>query len=396
VAGIASHSGVLAGQRVAITGRLASMTHVEMAELISACGGEYAAVPNRSTTLLVVGQDGWPLHEDGRPTQNLEKARRLRAGGGPIEMVTEGDFLDRLGLAEQQAAIHRRYTVAQLSRILGIPGARLRAWARAGLIEPVETVYRLAYFDFCQVASAKTVFELASAGVKPQRIRESLEQFRTWLPEVDRPLSQLTLLEQGGRLLLRLDCGLLAEPNGQLQLDFMTGEGDEAAETGGSALVDARPLTSDEWFQQALRLEDQGNSREAAQAYRESLRLEPGDPVLHFNLGNALYACGELEDSVDAFGEAVARDRAYVEAWNNLGSVLAELNRTDEAVRAFRQALQVVPSYADAHYNLADVLSQAGREDEARLHWAAYLRHGPTGPWAEHAEHCLGEKGDTR
>jgi tetratricopeptide (TPR) repeat protein len=378
---------------VAITGRLASMTHVEMAELISACGGEYAAAPNRSTAVLVIGQDGWPLHEDGRPTQNLEKARRLRAEGCPIELLTEGDFLDRLGLAEQQAAIHRRYTVAQLSRILGIPGARLRAWARAGLIEPVETVHRLAYFDFCQVASAKTVYELASAGVTPQRIRESLEQFRSWLPEVDRPLSQLALLEQGGRLLMRLECGRLAEPSGQLQLDFMTGDGGDEGEAAEAGLVDARPLSADEWFQQALRFEDQGLSREAAEAYGEALRLEPSDPVLHFNLGNALYACGELDASVDAFGEAVARDRTYVEAWNNLGSVLAELNRTEEAVRAFRQALQMVPSYADAHYNLADVLTLAGREEEARTHWAAYLRHGPAGPWSEQAERYLGQAG---
>lgn len=358
------------------------MTHAEFAELVAACGGEFVEAPIRGAVLVVVGQDGWPLRADGRPTQNLEKARQLRALGYPIELVTEEDFLDRLGLVDRQESIHRRYTVWQLSRILGVPGSRIRAWVRAGLIEPVETVHRLAYFDFSQAASAKTVFELATSGVTPQRIRESLEQLRTWLPHVDKPLSQLAILEHDGRLLVRLQAGSLAEPSGQLRLDF-----DGASGAGPVPMVQAK--SADEWFAEAIACEDEGRMAEAAEAYREVLRLEPDDPVVHFNLGNVLYALGGVKGSAAEFRQALRCDPAYVEAWNNLGSVLAELDRPAEAIESFQRALGLVPTYADAHYNLADTLSLLGRAAEARSHWRQYLRYDPTGPWADEVRRRL-------
>ncbi|MEX0710885.1 MAG: tetratricopeptide repeat protein [Pirellulales bacterium] len=367
--------GFLAEKKVAVTGRFASMTHAELAQLVAAYGGQFLTCPNRTTALFVLGQEGWPLDRDGRPTQNLEKARKLRALGYPIELVSEEDFLERIGLMDRQADVHRQYTVAQLSRILGVPGARIRTWMRAGLIEPVEVVHRLAYFDFQQVASAKTLCELALGGVTLQRIREGLEQLRQWLPSIDRPLSQINILERNGRLLLRLSGGQLAEPSGQFQLEFMTA-GDEPQTCG-------LERTADEWFEEALALEDAGQPGDAALAYRQAIVLEPGDSVLYFNLGNVLYAQGDVEGGVDEFARAVGVEPHYAEAWNNLGSALAELGRDAEAVDALEQALRLVPAYADAHYNLADVLSRLERPAEASRHWQAYLRYDPHSPFSD-------------
>lgn len=368
-----STSGWLAGKTVAATGRLASMTHAELAELVAEQGGGFIALPNRRTSLLVIGQEGWPLQEDGRQTVCFRRARRLRAAGYPLELVNEEDFLGRLGLSDRQAMVHRRCTVAQLARLLHVPGRRIRAWMRVGLIAPVDVVHRLAYFDFREVASARNLCDLTASGVTSQRIRESLEQLHCWLPGVETPLNQLTMLQESGRLLVRLDDDKLAEPSGQLQFDFLA-EPEERY-----TVVPLRAMTADEWFDRAIGHEDRGEYQEAVLAYQEAIGLEPADATLRFNLGNALFSLGRRQEAGQAFRDAIATDPAYVEAWNNLGNVLADEGRPEDAAGAYEQALKLLPTYADAHYNLGELLSRQGRHDEARRHWRRYLESEPAG-----------------
>jgi tetratricopeptide (TPR) repeat protein len=372
--------------KVALTGRLASMTHREAGSLIEELGGAFVQSPTRDTDFLVVGQDGLPLGADGALTASLLRARRLRAEGYPIELINEDAFLRRLGLVEHEAGVHRRYTIVQLSRILGVPRDRIRAWMRAGFVEPVETVNRLALFDYQQVTTAKMLFELVQSGLTPGRIRDGLERLRRWLPDVDSPLSQLSVLESSGRLLVRLDDGRLAEASGQLQLDF-DGPCDEAALT----IVVDEEKTAEDWFDEATELEDAGRFDEAAAAYRAAIELAPDDPVLRFNLANVLYSAEKTAEAVTHFRRAVEIDPSYVEAWNNLGSLLAEQDQIDEATTALRYALHLMPTYADAHFNLAAILSAAGRADEACEHWEAYLLLDPASPWGDEARKHLSD-----
>jgi tetratricopeptide (TPR) repeat protein len=371
----------LCGKKVAITGRFASLAQREVAELIRDFGGQFVALPARSTAWLVVGDGGWPLHEDGRPTQSLLRARQIQAAGYALEILTEEEFLSRLGLDDRRATIHRRYTIAQLSRILDVPCDRIRTWIRAGLIEPVQTVHRLAYFDFQQVISAKMLCEWALKGVSLQRVRDSFEQLRGWLPHVGRPLAQLAILEENGRLLVRLQEGKLAEPSGQLRFDF------RSADDTGSLQIGTQ--TADQWFDEAITREDSGDLPGAITAYRAAIEVEPHDAVLHFNLANVFYALGNLQDALVHFQQATRHDPTYVEAWNNLGSVQAELNQWESAATSLRQALQLVPDYADAHYNLAETLAQLGRTSEARVHWRVYLRIDPHSAWAAEVRNRL-------
>lgn len=351
------------------------MTQRGIAELIQQLGGEVDSLPTRHTNFLVIGGMGWPLHEDGRPTESLRRARQLLAAGYSIRIVDEETFL--AGLIDEGAAPrpHQRYTIAQLSRILEVRATQLRSWLRAGLIEPVETVHRLAYFDFQQVARAKSLCELLAAGVSLKRIRNSLEQLRRWVSDVDEPLSQLAMLEDSGRVLVRLQRGQLAEPGGQLQLDF------DAADDAETLQMPARSVES--WFEEAIELEDVGQIDSAVLAYRAAIQLDPSDPVLHFNLGNMLYAAGDIEGSCGHFTQATQLDPAYAEAWNNLGNVLAEQQRLHEAAHAIDHAVHLVPGYADAHYNLAQVLQEMGQTVAACRHWRQYLRLDPASPWAD-------------
>src|SRR5437660_991212 len=91
-------AGPLQGQKVAFTGRLASMTRARAANLIQEHGGTWVPSVTRHTSLLVVGQDGWPLDKNGQLTRKLQKAQQLPL----LSILTEADLLDRLGLDSEQ------------------------------------------------------------------------------------------------------------------------------------------------------------------------------------------------------------------------------------------------------------------------------------------------------
>lgn len=368
----------LNGKQVVVTGRLASMTRAEAATLIRAHGGFFRVTVTRRTSLLIVGQDGWPLQRDGRLTTKLRRARSLQRAGHRVAIVPEEELLGRLGLEEHAEGVRRRYSAAQLSRLLKVPGDRLRHWVKAGLIHPVDIVHGISHFDYSQAAGARTLCQLSQAGVKPARIRQSLQQLSQWLGNVEQPLNQLAALENSGELLVRLEDGL-AEPTGQRHFDF--------AEPTPQATVSIPEDTgtAEEWFEKGCEREDAGHLTEAAEAYRHALLLGGLDRDSCFNLANVLHRLGQEEQAAERFYQVVEMDCRFAEAWNNLGVVLSELRRPKEALAAFRQALGLQPDHAEANYNLADFLEDTGCRDQAGPHWQAYLRQDPHSRWGRYA-----------
>jgi NAD-dependent DNA ligase len=59
---------------VAFTGRLACMTRAEAFEVTRQHGGAPSQAVNKRTNLLIVGELGWPLLDDGRPSNELTRA----------------------------------------------------------------------------------------------------------------------------------------------------------------------------------------------------------------------------------------------------------------------------------------------------------------------------------
>ena len=340
----------LHGKRVAFTGKLASMTRAEAVQLVQAQGGEFVAAVSRRTSWLVVGLEGWPLQKNGRLTRKLLQARRLQQYCFPIVVLPEEEMLSQVGLQDQTEGIHQLYTAAQLCQVLRIPGERLRAWMNSGFIQPAETANGVCYFDFQQVTGAKTLCDLAQAGVSTKRLRQSLEQLRNWMPRLDDPLGQLAVIERDGEMLVRLEGGQLAEPTGQLHFDFEDSQSSLAPLTTHHS-----PLTTsgDEWFDLAQVHEANGRLPEAAQAYRETLLVGGPHPDVCFNLANVLYALGQKEQATERYYQALELDNHFAQAWNNLGNVLADLGRSEEATRAFQQALKENPEMASARQNLA-------------------------------------------
>ena len=364
----------LEGLEVALTGRLASMSHDEARARLDEHGARFVAAPTEETAFLVVGQGGPPLGEDGRLTRSLREARAMQERGHPIRIVPEEELLARLGLEDRQDDLHRLYTTEQLARILGIRPSLVRYWVKSGLIRPVKEVRRLLFFDFQQVAAAKALHHLTESGVGAGRIKRSLEQLAGWQPRADQALAQLETLERDGPLLIRTGDGALAEPTGQLRLEFPATEPRLVEpETVPSVRPAATPTTADEWFELGVLAESEGYLEGAEDAYRRALELGSDRPETWFNLGNTLYSLRRRREAADCYERAVELAPDYVESWNNLGNVLGEMGEIEESIRAYRHALMVAGDYLDARYNLAETLANNGRVEEAFEHWREYL-----------------------
>ena len=378
---------LISGGLVSSTGRLASMAHDEFVQLIETYNGKFiqASGCDQTLSLLVVGQQDWPLTRDGTLTPTLREARiATERNGSHLTILSEEQFLDGLGLEAERESVHRLYTLAALTELLKVSRERIRAWVKAGLITPTETGGGVWHFDFRDVSAAKTLCELARSGVSTARLRESFEQLRTWMPDADQPLQQLSLLEHDGELLVRLERGDLAETDGQLRLEFQPDE-----QGTSMRITPIGPSSAAEWAAQAVEQEQAGYLPDAADSYRQALLAGGPDARTCFDLANLLHKYGEHELAVERYRQATEVDSSFADAWNNLGAVLTELDRIEEACDAFRRALSIDPTDSRAHYNLADALDDLGQAHDASEHWRAYLKYDTQSQWASHARKRL-------
>jgi tetratricopeptide (TPR) repeat protein len=370
-------AGFLEGKRVCFTGRLASLTRTQAAALVRKHGGHFCGSLSRGTSILVVGQDGWPLRKDGRVSTKLRQAHLLAQAGQQITVLSEDEWLTKLDM-KMADGDRRLFTADELSALLKVAGDRLRKWVSLGLIQSFKTEDGLSYFDFAQVSSARTLVELLRSGITLPRLRRSMQQLQAWLGNADQPLLQLVAMERSGELLMRLEDGLV-EPSGQRCFDFFESQAEPAVSLPESQ------ATAEELFERACAFEDAGQLDEAISTYRQALLAGGPDSAICYNLANALYALGHVEAAIERYYQAVELTPDSAESWNNLGIALTDLGRAEEAGKAFERALSINPHYVDVHYNLADLLDDAGDATAARKHWLAYLAKCDQGPRQRYA-----------
>lgn len=377
--------GVLLGELVVFTGRLATMTRRSAARAVERAGGRVAPALSRRCTIVVVGARGLPLLETGGLPRSLVRAEAMVKAGARLRILTERTFRELIGLDPTPAAEEKSLTAEQVAAALGIEPGTLERWEHLGLVRSSGGRY-----DFRDLVTLRTVTDLVARGIPPLTIQRSLEGLTGLIQGVDRPLAQLRILiNDAGRLVAELEDALLS-PGGQLELRFdrprLAADGD--AETLALAPPeDERDAPA--WIAAGLAHEQAGDLAQAERAYRRAIRLDPSDPIAQLNLGNVLLARGRTDAAAERFAQAAALDPDCALAWYNLAYAQDELGRRRAALHSLRRAVRADPSFADAHYNLAELCERMNEREEAAREWAAYLRLDPTGPWADHARERL-------
>ncbi|HEX6961288.1 MAG TPA: tetratricopeptide repeat protein [Lacipirellula sp.] len=304
-------------------------------------------------------------------------------------------------------AVRSLYTPAMLAELLRVPVAAIRRWHRQGALHAVKVVRRLPYFDFKEVAIARRLAQLLAAGCSLRTIDRRLAELSRLLPDVERPLAEPALVIEGRRLFLRRG-DELAEPGGQLLLDFEPRDDDDepthaiismarfaashpAVIASSAAEQDSHAIHAlvDRLQQDALDWEDEGHLDRAAESYRTLLMAAGPTAEVNFSLADVLYRAGDLAAARERYYAALELDEEYVEARAALGCVLAETGELELAIATFEGALGFHPDFADVHFHLANTLERLERTEEAEAHFRTFLALAPESPWAEAARDRL-------
>ncbi|MGQ9605395.1 MAG: tetratricopeptide repeat protein [Thermogutta sp.] len=384
---------LVSGSRTAILGRIAAMSNAAAARVLREHGFLVVQPNDSSLQLLVLGEWDFSWTDSPDLRRHLADVPPAVLEKGP-KIITETELWQTLGMLEAGNDVRRWFTPAMLADLIGVPTSCVRRWYRQGLLRAARVIHRLPYFDFSEAAAARRLVMLRKEGLSLDVIAQRARKLLPFLPNVERSLSQMTLVADGRRILLRREDGFV-DPRGQLHFDFEADAEEELPLSAGAAPLapipcgrpnaDTEPLPSDTETLAALAetYDDEGRLSEAVEHYRAAIAAGGLTAELCFQLGDALYRLGDLAAARERFWMAVELDDGFVEARVNLGAVLAESGDLDLAEAAIRGALTLVPDYPDAHYLLAKLLREMGRLEEAADHHREFVRLAPHSPWAE-------------
>jgi tetratricopeptide (TPR) repeat protein len=344
---------------VAFTGRLACMSREKAFEVVRRHGGTPSQTVTRQTNVLVVGELGWPLLDDGRPSNKLS-----RAGIYGVPVVSERRFLEWIGKSVPDS-LNRTYSADQIAALSKLSSSTVDELVRFGLLDP-----RGGLFGFRDLASARQISSLFAHGIALSEIIRSVKEVRAWLPEAD--LSNLRLHPATHHAIEIEQPGGRTDKRGQFVLPVSPPE-----------------QSADALFEQAQSAEDAGNFAEAQRLYRVLMKCDPTDATPPFNLGNMLRADGRKVEAEAALRAATRADPTFAEAWYNLSDLLDEQGRPEAAIECLRNALRAAPDYADAMFNLALLLQRNNKHAEAAEYWRQYLANDAQSEWAARARRSL-------
>ena len=344
---------------VAFTGRLACMSRAEAFEVVRQHGGTPSQAVTKRTNLLIVGELGWPLLDDGRPSNKL-----ARATSYSIPVVSERRFLEWIGKAVPEA-VQKTYSGEQLAALSKLPSTTIQELVQFGLLDE-----RGGRFGFRDLASARQIAKLLTDGVRLSEIIRGVSEIRKWLPEV-------------GLSNVRFRAG----PHNSLEIEQPEGRTDKRGQF--LFAVDGSEQSPDDLFDRAQSAEEMGDIAEAERLYRLLMKSDPADASAPFNLGNMLRVNGRYVEAEAAFRTATRVDPEYAQAWYNLGDLLDDQGRADAAIECLRKALRVAPDYADAMFNLALLLQRKNQYTEAAEYWRRYLTSDCQSEWATRARRSL-------
>jgi tetratricopeptide (TPR) repeat protein len=393
---------LLSGRRVALAGKLASMSRRNADRLIRDHGGVLVETIDARSDLIVVSDEVTDVARLATDAEWLTDDLRSAWQQGQLELVRESEFWSRLGLVDAGEGVARLYTPAMLAELLRVPVEAVRRWHRKGHLCATREVSRLPYFDFEEVRIARKLADLLAAGCSGSLIDRKLAELARLCPHLSRPLADAALVVEDRGLYIRRGENL-SEPSGQLLIDFEAppepGARDEEAAPAAVSIVAAgadeeptllHPEATASQSVEDLRLlaadlEERGRRYEAIEVYRAILMSGEFTAEDHFFLAEVLYRAGDLAAARERYYVAIELDEDYVEARANLGCVLAEQGELPLAEAAFRGALAYHPDYADAHFHLARLLDRMQQTHEAANHWRRFLDLAPASPWANEA-----------
>lgn len=283
------------------------------------------------------------------------------------------------------------FTASEVYRLLGITPGRLRSLDRTGIVSPTGRRRGRRAYTFTDLIALRAAKGLLDRKVRLRDVSRAVEALRRTLPSVAQPLSELRIVSDGERLVVKTKDGTYEPLTGQMVLDF------EVRSLRDDVVRVLRPKVGKDRARMAYDLyvrassldEDPRTMSEAEELYRKAIELDPWLAIAYTNLGNIRFRKGDEAEAEQQYRRALAIDPKQPEAQYNLGYLMLERGKAAEAIPYFLGAIEADAGFADAYFNLAMAYEGIGDAARARPCWQKYLALEPTGTWAEIARRHL-------
>jgi tetratricopeptide (TPR) repeat protein len=340
----------LAGQQVALLGRLSLLSRRDTRSIVERLGGTFSSDVTPRTTVVVLAGDGRDVPSHVR------------------RVMSENDLCREAGLPDLETLRAHYYSARDLRGMYpAIRDEHLRYLEKLGLIHPVAGRYSFAHVHVVKQAAG----ELERGAPLGSVLRDLASADRGQLAFDFQPPRS----ERAPARVVSLPAPKMTDP------PLFPPERSQQIASANYGLAA-------KYFLEGAELDDgeERNLEGAAAAYRRSLMFDAHLVPALVNLANIHYERDELVEAEALYEKASRVDPECFEAFFNLGNIHHDLARYAEAVGAYRDALTINPGYPEAHFYLAVTLEKLGRSTEAKPHWKQYRELAPDGEFAELAK----------
>ena len=135
--------------------------------------------------------------------------------------------------------------------------------------------------------------------------------------------------------------------------------------------------TADYWFNQGYYHHQSAMYKDAIEAYKQAIRIDPDYADTHNNLGAAYGNSGMYKDAIEAYKQAIRINPDFAMAHINLGYAYGNLGMYKEEIEAYKQAIRIDPDYANTHNNLGAAYGNSGMYKDAIEAYKQAIRINP-------------------
>jgi tetratricopeptide (TPR) repeat protein len=155
----------------------------------------------------------------------------------------------------------------------------------------------------------------------------------------------------------------------------------EAAEAYRASIKLDPYNAADAYYALGLVYRDWGKADEEIQAYKQAIKQRPDYTVAYERLGSRYLKSKKYNEALEVFRQLATLKPGDPFAPNSMGEAYLELNRLNEAVESFRQSIRLKPDFGRAYYNLGKSLLAQGNRDAALEQYTILTNIDPD--WAE-------------
>ena len=139
--------------------------------------------------------------------------------------------------------------------------------------------------------------------------------------------------------------------------------------------------SADAYYALGLVYRDWGKADDEIYSYKQAIKLRPDYTGAYERLGSRYMKSKKFNEAVEVFRQLAALRPGDAVAPNNLGEAYVELKNYNDALESFRQSIRLKPDFGRAYYNLGKTLLTMGNRDAALEQYTILTNIDPS--WAE-------------